>query len=383
MPSSSPSSSTNVGFWSVAPLLGRTVVAALARLLTFPFRTVRSTTLYSDVLYAAIRCALGRITIAQTRYLNSSTTEHYIAHCTKLNITPQTLEVNENGHKVAAHWIGSPDAEVVILYLHGGGFTQPASAGNYHYISRLVGDLNSAKGCRSVAGLFLAYTLAPEATHPTQLREAVTLLSHLVNKTGRSPSDIVLSGSSAGGNLAVAVLAHILHPHPDVPAMKLHQPLLGTVLYSPWVGFGTDYPSYDNETLDMMSPLALRKWSAMFLNKASPLDPEADPGPVSGDAWTEVCMNDSCWWHGLQGVVDGVFVSYGSYEVLADSIRIWEKQLKKGWVESGGDGSRLTFFEGLKEAHVAPILDSMAPGASSKSNTQMAVEEWYKFRLEK
>jgi acetyl esterase/lipase len=358
-------------------------IAAFARLLTFPFRTVRSTALFNDVLYAAIRCALNRITIAQCRYLNPSTTECYLSHCKRAHITPESIEVQGENGKIAAHWIGSPDAETVVLYLHGGGYTQSASPGNFEYASRLARDLNGAKGRRSIAVLFLAYTLAPEATHPTQLKEAATVLSHLITKTGRSPSDILISGDSAGGNLAVAVLSHILHPHPDVTPIKLQQPLLGAMLYSPWVGFNTDYPSFDNETLDMMAPFALRKWSAMFLGKANPVDPETDPaGPVFGDAWTEACMNDPSWWHGLQDVVGDIFVSYGSVEVLADPIRVWKKQLMTGWVEGGGNANRVTFLEGLKEAHVAPILGSMAPGASKKSDTQIAIEEWYKIRLQ-
>jgi acetyl esterase/lipase len=345
---------------------------------TFPFRNVRST-LVTDVLYAAIRCAFNHITIAQSRYLSPSTTECYLAHCKNANITPQTLEVEG----VAAHWIGSPDAEKVVLYLHGGGYTQPASPGYFRYTNRLVKDLNTQTGSRSFAVLFLAYTLAPEATHPTQLREAATILSHLITKTGRSPSDIFLSGDSAGANLVVAVLSHILHPHPEVPAVKLEQPLLGTLLYSPWVGFNTNariYPSFDNEPFDIIAPLSLRKWSAMFLNKANPVDAEVDPGPVSGDAYTEVCLNDPAWWHGTHDVIGEMFVSYGGYEVLADPIRVWKNQLTTGWVEGGGDASNVVFLEVPKEAHVAPIFEVMA-GSSQKSGTQVAIEEWYKLRL--
>jgi acetyl esterase/lipase len=343
---------------------------------TFPFRNVRPTSLFTDVLYAAIRCAFNRITIAHSRYLSPSTTECYLAHCKKANVTPQTLEVEG----VAAHWIGSPDAEKVVLYLHGGGYTQPASPGYFGYTNRLVKDLNGQTGSHSIAVLFLAYTLAPEATHPTQLREAATILSHLITKTGRSPSDVLLSGDSAGANLVVAVPSHILHPHPEVLAVNLQQPLLGAMLYSPWVGFNTNYPSFDNEPFDIVAPLSLRKWSAMFLSKANSVDAEVDPGPVSGDAYTEACLNDPAWWHGTHDVVGDMFVSYGGYEVLADHIRIWKNQLTTGWIEGSGDASRVAFLEVLKEAHVAPIFEFMA-GSSKKSDTQVAIEKWYRLRL--
>ena len=48
----------------------------------------------------------------------------------------------------------------------------------------------------------LAYTLAPHATYPTQLREAVALLSTLISEKHIPPANISLGGDSAGGNLA-------------------------------------------------------------------------------------------------------------------------------------------------------------------------------------
>lgn len=250
-------------------------------------------------------------------------------------------------------------------------------------MTRLVKDLNNEGNGRSVAVLILAYTLAPEATHPTQLREAAAALSHLITNTGRKPSRVFVSGDSAGGNLSLALLSHLLHPHPEVPAVKLEEPLGGTLLYSPWAGFSTNYPSYDNLELDMMSPLALRKWSAMFLDRANPADPESDPGAVSGDAYTEVCKNSASWWNGFHRVVGNVFVSYGNYEVLVDPIKELETQMKEGWVENSGDASRVVFITGAKEALIAPILHVMAPGAKVKSSTQIAIEAWYAARLHK
>jgi acetyl esterase/lipase len=325
---------------------------------------------------------LERITIPQSRYINPSTSAQYVAFCKEHSITPNTFYVEtDGGGKVAAHWLGSSDAEAVVLYLHGGGYTQPANEGNFRYLNRLVKDLNGQKGYPSFAVLMLAYTLAPEATHPTQLREAAAVLAHLVNNTDRKPSDIIISGDSAGGNLALALLSHVSHPHPDVPVVKIEEPLAGTLLYSPWAGFSTEFASFDNVKLDVLPPIALRKWSAMFLNKANSADPEADPGPVSGDAYTEACTNTVSWWNGFHHTVSDVFVSYGGYEVLADPIRELEKQMKRGWSEGGGDVSRVVFLEGAKAAHIYPIVEIMTPGAKTKSSTQIAIEEWYKARL--
>ncbi|KAF2822349.1 alpha/beta-hydrolase [Ophiobolus disseminans] len=370
----------SVGVLSLAPLIGQIVFTAITQALTYPLRSIRCTALYNDVLYAAVRCMMEHITIKQSRYLNSSTSALYAAFCKGKSITPNTEYIDiVDGDKVAAHWLGNPNARHVVLYFHGGGYTQSANHGNFYYLSRLVRDLNPEKG-NSFAVLLLAYTLAPEATHPTQLREASAALTYLVNKTGRSPSDVFVSGDSAGGNLALMLLSHALHPHPQVPSIGLEAPLGGALLYSPWAGFGTGFASYDNIKLDMLSPLALRKWSAMFLNKANTDDPEADPGPVSGDAYTEACKNPASWWTGLHKVVGDVFVAYGSYEVLADPIKELEKNLIAGWAAGGGDPNRVIFVEGAKEAHIAPIIDIMTPSRKTKSSTQTAIEEWYKAR---
>jgi acetyl esterase/lipase len=333
---------------------------------------------------------LNHMTISQSRYLNPSTGARYTSFCKTKAITPETIRVETSeGTTVAAHWLGRSDAERVILYLHGGGYTQAANEGNFVYAARLHKDLNSTKQHGSVAVLLVEYTLVPEATYPTQLKEAAAVLAHLIadhagsgaGAGARRPSDIFVSGDSAGGNLAMSLLSHLLHPHPHVPAVHLQEPLGGALLYSPWVSFSTDYPSFDNLLLDVLPPLVLRKWSAMFLNKANPSNPEADPGPIAGDAYTEAAKNPASWWEGMHSVCSHVLVAYGSSEVLVDAIEELEAPLKKGWAEGGGDASAVVFLKGAKEAHIAPIVDIMAPGADVKSSTQTAVEAWYKARL--
>ncbi|KAJ4368524.1 hypothetical protein N0V86_009429 [Didymella sp. IMI 355093] len=326
---------------------------------------------------------LDRLTIADSRYLNVHTSKGYVqSYCKPRGLEPKTLRLDTADGRAVAHWIGDPDADAVILYCHGGGYTQPANEGNFRYLPRLVEDLNSNEGKPSISVLLLAYTLVPEAVYPTQLREAAVVLAHLVHSTGRSSSKIFIAGDSAGGNLVFSLLSHILHPHPDVSALKFESPLGGVLLVSPWVGFRTDYPSFSsNATLDLLAPLALRKWSAMFLNRANASDPESDPGLRSGDAWTEACLNPSSWWTGMHQVVSDVFVWWGGYEVFVDPIRELEKNFKAGWTEGGGESSRTIFLESAKEAHTAPIVDTMIPGVE-KGDAQVLIEEWFKGRLQ-
>lgn len=180
----------------------------------------------------------------------------------------------------------------------------------------------------------------------------------------------------------MSLLSHILHPHPDVFRLQLDSPLGGVFLLSPWVGFRTDYPSFkSNARLDLLSPFALRKWSAMFLGTANRFNAESDPGPVSGDRWTDVCLNPPSWWEGMHHVISGAFICWGAHEVFVDSMRELERNLRAGWTDGGGDHERVILLESAGEAHVAPISDTMLPGAGKKSDAQLAIEEWLNSRL--
>lgn len=142
----------------------------------------------------------------------------------------------------------------------------------------------------------LAYTLVSEAVYPAQIKRAALVLAHLIQHTGGSSSTVFLACDSAGGNSALSLLSHIAHSYSDVFAIELESPLGGALLLSSRVGFRTKYSSFDtNATLDMLPPLACAKLSAMFLGKAKASDSEADPGPISPDAWTEACLNPSIW----------------------------------------------------------------------------------------
>lgn len=54
---------------------------------------------------------------------------------------------------------------------------------------------------KTTAFLFLEYTLVPHGTFPVQFREAVEALDYVLSDLKRSPSDVVLAGHSAGGNM--------------------------------------------------------------------------------------------------------------------------------------------------------------------------------------
>ncbi|ORY16522.1 Alpha/Beta hydrolase protein [Clohesyomyces aquaticus] len=371
----------NPGRLGIAALFVRMALVALWRAVTYPIRTDTASTLLKDAFFAGLRSVLHRITIPQSRYLSPSTRETYFDFCKAKKIEPQTLKIEgKDGVGVVGYWIGSPNAEVVVLYLHGGGYTQSATPGYCHYWHCFAEESASLKGAPPASTLLLGYSLAPEAKYPTQLQEAAAALLHLVNVCGKSPANIFVAGDSAGGHLAITLLSHLLRPRSSIPEVTLSAPLRGLLLISPWVCFRTDYESFArNANKDMVEALMLRKWAAMYLDKSN-ADPETDPGYVSGDAYSEPMSNDADWWKGADRVVSDVFVWTGGNECFADPVKAFEPVFKKGWSEGGGQVERVVFVETPGCAHIEPIMGVMM-NPKQKSEDQQAVESWLNARL--
>ncbi|KAL1603813.1 hypothetical protein SLS60_005404 [Paraconiothyrium brasiliense] len=368
-----------------------TASTVIVRVVTYPFRTVRAATFRKDVLNAAIRSLLTHITVAQSRYLNPSTTSRYLSFCRSEAKTPSSLSIpydsKEQGTGEArAHWIGNPEADVVILYFHGGAFFQPATAGTFLYLQDQVHKVGKEKG-KSVAALVVAYSLAPEATFPTQLLEGAAVLKHLLYASDaetkrREPRNVYLSGDSAGGNIALALVSHLLHPHPEVEAINLEEPLGGVLLYSPSVSQSMHWGSMiRNAEKDMLPACKVPVWGAMYTGKTGSLQTSARGVRLETDAYSEPCVADASWWIDLNKSVGFVLVLSGGDEVFADSICELRRKMEEGWREGGGNGA-IMFVDTPGETHIGPIVDFMMSGGVRDSSSQKVVAEWWAARLE-
>ena len=93
------------------------------------------------------------------------------------------------------------------------------------------------------------------------------------NKTGLTRCQISIGGDSAGGNLALAVISHLLHPHPQVAtdlSKHMTEPFGATVLISPWCQFLPHGGSADtNINSDYVTPYSAHRWSNAFHGELS------------------------------------------------------------------------------------------------------------------
>jgi acetyl esterase/lipase len=85
-----------------------------------------------------------------------------------------------------------------IFHLHGGGFALGSAEGSVG----LASDLARKTGMRAVT---IDYRLAPENPYPAALQDATAAYRSLLDQVG-DPASVIVTGESAGGNLAIELL---------------------------------------------------------------------------------------------------------------------------------------------------------------------------------
>ena len=117
-----------------------------------------------------------------------------------------------------------------LIFLHGGGFALMSPETHRRFAGHI------AKACR--AEVYIPkYSLAPEFPFPAALNECVRFTRHFCNPRRFSVSQIVLSGDSAGGGLALSTALKMRDERANLPAcLALLCPWLDLTLSSPSIG---------------------------------------------------------------------------------------------------------------------------------------------------
>lgn len=220
-----------------------------------------------------------------------------------------------------------PDA--VLLYWHGGAYLMGSSRSHRAMVSHIA----SSAGVRA---LVPEYRLSPEHRFPAALEDAQKLYRQLL-ADGILPSNIIVAGDSAGGNLAVAMLLALRHAGDPMPR--------ATVLLSPWLD------------------LAGTGESIVTRKDRDPLfDPDDLPFVIS-----QYCDDDeqknplvSPVYANLAGLPD-TYIQVGDDEILlSDSERFAEK------LRAAGGSAELEVWPGMW--HVWQMFGGLIPEARRGTN---------------
>ncbi|MCI2423377.1 alpha/beta hydrolase [Saccharopolyspora sp. K220] len=182
-------------------------------------------------------------------------------------------------------------ADRVLLYFHGGGYTEGASYNHREMGARL------ATAARGVVHL-PDYPLAPEHRFPAALDAAVVAYRAVL--TTVQADRIAVGGDSAGGGLSLALLLRLKELGLALPA--------AAVPVSPWTDLTVSAPSFaDRADRDpFVTQEGLRSFAANYLGAHDPRDPLASPlfgdltglPPIHIEVGTEeVMIDDSLNFH--------------------------------------------------------------------------------------
>ncbi|KAF2144923.1 uncharacterized protein K452DRAFT_316068 [Aplosporella prunicola CBS 121167] len=296
--------------------------------------------------------------------------EVYRKWCKKNKVTP-VRETLADG--TAASWIGSRNAKTVLLYFPGGGYNLPALPSHFGFLGTLVKDLDcndnlDPQGDGNFAALVLHASVAPFQTYPTQLAQAATILNYMRNALSIRTENIIVGGDSAGGNLALSLLSHILHPHPDETSVHrvdwtADEKLKGVLLISPWMDFTTDDESFQlYQAYDFLTPQLLGRWATTFL---------ADR---PADAYNRPARAPPGWWSGVGGIVGDVLQVCGAQEVLKDGQKRFSDAFQADWDGQG----RFEAVEVENETHVSCAIDFGAGIKLQKVGMYIRLRDWLK-----
>ncbi|KAK6071129.1 alpha beta hydrolase fold-3 domain containing protein [Seiridium cupressi] len=125
-------------------------------------------------------------------------------------------------------------ADLVVLHLHGGAFVW--GSGRAKQMRFLADTLLTEAGVTSIyAPQYRLSGYGGQNPFPAALQDSLTSYLYLLNTLDLPPDNIIISGDSAGGTLAISLIRYI---EEFGPQLGIPRPL-GAVFVSPWVEPGS------------------------------------------------------------------------------------------------------------------------------------------------
>lgn len=261
--------------------------------------------------------------------------------------------------------------EKVVLFLHGGSYTSSSahpSAPTSNVPRTILKECERIKRTLAVEYRLSAGAPLPAANpFPTALIDALAGYNYLVNTVGFVPENIIVTGDSAGGNLALALTRYLVEYTPQLsPALTTHPSPRALLLFSPWSDMSVATHSNPNSSIHTLAkidylvgpscrptPLPHENYAARafvgphgfdtapFVNPyISPTSPDIPEGKGSFIGFPKT------------------LVIAGNSELLVDQIRVLVERMEK---DLGRDSGMVRYLEAKDAVHdffVFPWFDS-------------------------
>ena len=195
----------------------------------------------------------------------------------------------------------TPDNEQMVwVSFHGGAYTSGTPTSPYELNTNLM----DATGWPLIAP---AYRLAPEHPYPAAVDDALAAWQDLLQ---RYPAEqLVLTGESAGGGLALALMLRLKSLGLPLPR--------AAVLFSPWTDVSLSGESLRSRAdRDFLNPKEVSRWAAAYAGDQNPEHPEISP--LFGD---------------LAGLPP-ILILVGSEEIILDDSLRLQRRLREAGVDS-------------------------------------------------
>lgn len=260
--------------------------------------------------------------------------------------------------------------EKVVYLMHGGAYIRltahptDSTAAIARGLVEHVGSVHRAFSIEYRLSSHKPYAIANP--FPAALLDALAGYNYLVNVVGFSPSNIIIAGDSAGGNLAHALTRYLIE-YKNIPGVTLPEPAGALVLLSPWVDLSTSHevPGSSAHTCapsDYIRPV----------EKGVHYAKDAFLGPLGTGAATHNKYISPASLHPAMTVdfkgFPRTFIVAGGAEVLLDQIRTFRDRMAKDL-----DDEHLKYLEAEDGIHDYIVFEWHEP---ERTDTLRQIAKW-------
>ncbi|KAF8638069.1 hypothetical protein AX16_010701 [Volvariella volvacea WC 439] len=244
--------------------------------------------------------------------------------------------------------------EKVILALHGGAYIRLSAHPSDPTAAIARGLLKHVGAVQRVFSVeYRLSSTKPDVVanpFPAALLDALAAYSYLVSDVGFSPSDVIIEGDSAGGNLAHALTRYLVE-HQGTPGLPA--PPSALLLLSPWVDIGVSHDTPKSSAIvnahtDYISIMD----KGVHYARDAFLGPHGMKGAEINKYISPASLSPSMSISFIG--FPRTFIVSGGAEVLVDQIRTFRERMIRDLGEGNGtstDEGKVRYYEAPDAVH--------------------------------